>query len=451
MTKLPLEGLRILDISYMFSLPYAGGLLSDLGAEVIKIEGPGRVDGTRQGDFSGIHPDNIPGPDPWNRTSTYNLLNRGKKSLALDLGTPEGREVLKDLIKVSDILMENFTPRVMRKWGLDYPNAKKLKEDIIMVSCSGYGHNGPYSLYPAQATSQEATHGLAHITGYRDGIPSKAGQSYTDFPAGWACFAGALLGLRHRRRTGKGLWLDIAMYQMGCYNVGEYILDWVANGRIPERIGNRHPWYAPQGAYACAGEDQWCVLSVRDDEEWAALCGVMGVPELATDTRFLRNEDRIAHHDAIDAIISAWTKDLDKQAVTERLQEAGVPAGPVLDLREVNMDRHVKARGFLEKVQYPPARDMGTRTIIGRPWRLSGMPISVRSHAPTLGEHNRDVIQGILGYGDEQYAELERAGTIGTVPTKARKLAYLEMDERVRQGRLAYWDPDYREKLGLPD
>ena len=194
---LPLAGLRIIDISNGFSLPYATGLLSDLGAEVIKVEGHTRTDTTRGGAFSGVFPEDDPGEDPWNRASTFNLANRGKKSLCIDLRRPEGRAVLIDLIKVSDVLMENFTPRVMRGWGLDYPNASKLRPGLIMVSCSGYGQNGPYSQYPGQATTQEATHGLTYVTGYRDGMPSKAGQSFVDFLASWALVNGTLLALRH--------------------------------------------------------------------------------------------------------------------------------------------------------------------------------------------------------------------------------------------------------------
>ena len=159
-TTLPLAGVRIIDISNVFSLPYAGGLLTDLGAEVIKIEGPGRLDVSRGGQFSGVYPDNEPGDDPWNRTSTFNLLNRGKKSLAIDLRRPEGREVLKDLIRVSDVLMENFTPRVMRGWELDYPNARKLNPNVIMVSCSGYGPQGPYARTPPRQRRRKRRTGL---------------------------------------------------------------------------------------------------------------------------------------------------------------------------------------------------------------------------------------------------------------------------------------------------
>jgi crotonobetainyl-CoA:carnitine CoA-transferase CaiB-like acyl-CoA transferase len=450
-TGLPLEGLRIVDISNVFSLPYAAGLLADLGAEVIKVEGPGRLDISRQGVFSGVHPDNDPGPDPWNRTSTYNLLNRGKKSLALDLSRPEGREVLKDLIKVSDVLMENFTPRVMRGWRLDYPHVQQLKADIIMVSCCGYGQNGPYSQYPAQATTQEATHGLAYVTGYRDDVPSKAGQSFVDFLATWALVMGTLLGLRYRNRFRKGLWVDVAMYQLGCYMVSERILDWEANGRLGERIGNRHPWLAPQGCYRCAGDDQWCVVSVRDDEEWAALCRAIGRPELAEDPRFASNDARMANHDEIDAIIGAWAAGHTKYAMMDRLQGAGVPAGAVFDARDMHLDPHLRARGFLETLQFPPERGIGKRMIIGRPWRLGKTQVAARGPAPTLGQHNRELLQGLLGYSDARCTELEETGITGTHPTKLRPMTHMDMDERVRQGRLAYWDPDYKERLGTQD
>ena len=183
MVRLPLEGIRVIDSSYVFALPYAASMMAALGAEVIKIEGPGRIDISRAGAFAGIYADNDPREDPWNRTASYNMINRGKKSLVLDLTKDEGLEALKDLVRVSDIFLENFTPRVMRRWGLDYPNMKKLKPDIIMVSNTGYGHgDGPYSEYPAQATTQEATHGLAYITGYHGDIPSKAGPVLRGLP-----------------------------------------------------------------------------------------------------------------------------------------------------------------------------------------------------------------------------------------------------------------------------
>jgi crotonobetainyl-CoA:carnitine CoA-transferase CaiB-like acyl-CoA transferase len=339
----------------------------------------------------------------------------------------------------------------MRGWGLDYPNVTKLKSDIIMVSCSGYGREGPYAQYPAQATAQEATHGLTYVTGYRGDVPSKAGQSFVDFLATWALVMGTTLGLRYRHRFGKGLWVDVAMYQLGCTMVSERILDWEANKRLGERIGNRHPWLAPQGCYRCAGDDQWCVVSVRDDEEWSALCHAMGRPELAADARFASNDARMVHHDEIDSIIGAWTRHLTKYEAIERLQHAGVPAGAVFDVRDMHLDPHLRSRGLLETVQFPPERGIGKRRIIGRPWRLSKTKLAVRGPAPTLGQHNREVLQGILGYSDARYIEIERDGLVGTSPTKARPLVHIHMDERVKQGRLASWDADYQQRLGVEE
>ena len=448
---LPLQGLRIIDISNVFSLPYAGGLLADLGAEVIKVEGPARLDVSRGGAFSGVHPDNEPGDDPWNRSSTYNLLNRGKKSLAIDLRRPEEREARKDLIRVSDVLTENFTPRVMRGWELDYPNATKLNPKIIMVSCSGYGPQGPYAQYPAQATTQEATHGLAHVTGYRGGVPSKAGQSFVDFLATWALVMGTTLALRYRHRFGKGLWVDVAMYQLGCTMVADRILDWEANHRLGERIGNRHPWLAPQGCYRCAGDDAWCVVSVHDGEEWAALCRVIGRPELTDAPGFASNEGRRHNHDGIDSIIETWTLTRSKFEAMEQLQSAGVRAGAVFNARDMHLDPHAKARGLLETVCFPPDRGIGQRMIIGRPWKLSRTPLAARGPAPCLGQHNHEVLCEMLGYDETRYATLEAAGVIGTQPTVPRPVIRMSMDERVKRGRLASWDPDYKGLLGTQD
>ena len=451
MTSLPLEGLRIVDISNVFSLPYAAGLLADLGAEVIKIEGPGRLDVSRHGAFSGVYPDNEVGEDPWNRTSTYNLLNRGKKSVVLDLSRPEGRAVLKDLIAVSDVLAENFTPRVMRGWELDYPHAAKLNPNLLMISCSGFGREGPYAQYPAQATTQEATHGLTDATGYRGDIPSKAGQSFVDFLATWALSMGTLLGLRYRRRFGKGLWVDVGMYQLGCFMVSERILDWEANRHRDERVGNRHRQFAPQGCYRCAGEDAWCAVSVRDDAEWAALCGLIGHPELAADPRYATVEGRRAHHDALDTLIGAWTATLGKMEAMERAQAAGVPAGAVFNARDLHLDPHLRARGFLEMLEFPPERGIGRRPVIGRPWKLDRTKIAVRGPAPTLGQHNRDILCGLLGYDEARFAALEQAGITATKPTKMRPPLRLSMEDRLRQGRLAEWDRDYKTRLGIAD
>lgn len=447
---LPLNGLRVIDSTYMFAGPYAGAILADLGAEVIKVEGPARLDFTRGGAFSGLMADNEAGRDPWNRTSTYNLLNRGKKSLVLDLSKPEGREVLVDLMKVSDIFIDNFTPRVMRGWGLDFPNLKKINPRLILITNTGYGHTGPYAAYPAQATTQEATHGLAAVTGYRGGEPSKAGQSYVDFVAAWACAMGAMLALRYRNRFDRSTWIDVGMYQLGCFNIGEYLMDWMTNGTPSQRIGNRHRQFAPQGVYRCAGDDAWCAVSVRDDDDWAALTATIARPDLAA--AYPTIEARRAAHDEIDRAISAWAAERTKFEAMETLQAAGVPAGAVLDGRDLHLDPQIRARGLLEDMPFPPEREMGSRRpVIGRPWKFSGMAPKVSQPGPVFGQHNTEILRDTLGYDAARIAELEAQDIVTTTPRWKRTPSEMSLDERVRVGRLAYWDPDYKARLGIED
>ena len=374
---MPLEGIRVLDSSYVFALPYAGGLLADMGAEVIKVEGPGRPDITRTGGFAGNFPERDLGEDWWNRPSTYNLIHRGKRSLTLDLTDERGRDVFRQLVRVSDVVMENFTPRVMRGWGLDYPNLRQIKPDIVMVSNTGYGHgDGPYSGYPAQATTQEGTHGHCWITGYSGGPPAKAGASFVDFLSTWTALFAIGTALRYRNRTGHGQWVDIGMYQAGVMFASEYIMDAIANGREGGRIGNRHPHRALQGCYPAQGEDQWITLSVGSDEQWQALCRLMGQEDLASDSNFADVLARQRNHDRLDKLISDWTVGFDKYELMHRLQAEGIPAGPVLTGKDIHFDPHYQSRGFLERVTYPPERKIGTRPFIGRPYKFSREPVA---------------------------------------------------------------------------
>ena len=451
MTKPPLEGIRVLDSTHVFGLPYAGALLADMEAEVIKIEGPGRPDFTRTGGLYGSFPENELGEDWWNRASTYNLLNRGKLSITLDLTVPRCRDLFRQLASICDVVMENYTPHVMRSWGLDYQRLRKVKPDIIMVSNTGYGHGeGPYSEYPSQATTLEATHGLSWITGYPGGPPSKVGASYIDFPSAWAAVFAIGCALRYRDRTGKGTWVDLAMYQTGAMFISEYLMDYMVNGRTGERIGNRHPSRVPQGCYPARGVDQWIALSVGSDDQWQALCKVMGYAELASDARFHDFQARVENNDELDSIIGQWTVGHDKYRLMHMLQAAGIPAGPVFDNRDTHLDPHFRARGFLESVTFHKNRGIGTRPFIGRPYKFSRSPLKKTCPAPTMGQHSRPVLEDLLGLGQEEYSGLEKEGIIGTMPTSGEPIIPAPMAEQVRKGRVAGWDPDYKEKLGIP-
>ena len=431
MSRLPLEGIRIVDTSAIFAFPYAAGVMADLGAEVIKVEGPSRVEPIRTGMLSGAYPENDPGDDPWNRTPTFHVVNRGKKSLVLDLRNPKGLKVLKELVLSADVFLENFTPRVTRNWGMDWPNLKELKPDIIMMSNTGYGHgDGPYSDYPAVATS-------------------KVWQSYVDFVASWTCLFALSMALRHRKKTGKGMWVDIGMYQLGAFHIGEFLMDWVANGKDrSNRIGNRHPWFAPQGCYPCSGDNEWAVLSVRDDHEWEALCNTIGRSDLVNDSKYIGHANRLKNHDELDQIISEWTKKHDKWEVMEKLQNAGIPSGPVMDSRDMNTSKHYWDRGFMEKVESDDPT-LGTRVLMGRPWKLSNTPISIKGPGPKLGEGNHRYIVGELGYSEEEYQELIDETVTADKPTDTRPIPTSNLDDMVAKGVYGYWDPEYRKKLGI--
>ncbi len=450
MTALPLNGIRVLDSTYVFALPYTGGQLADLGAEVIKIEGPGRPDITRGGGLYGTFPDNEPGEDWWNRPSTYQLLNRGKRSLVLDMSREEGREIFRELVMVSDVVMENFTPRVMRRWGLDYPNLRKLRPDIIMVSNTGYGHGGgPYSSYPAQATTQEGTHGHCWVTGYPGDEPSKAGRSFVDFLSTWSAMFAIGSALRYRNRTGKGQWVDIGMYQAGVMFLSEYLMDAITNGRQGERIGNRHPYRAPQGAYPAAGDDQWIALSVADDDQWLALCRQMDRDDLARDRRYQTLEGRQRFHDEIDAEIGEWTRHHDKYELMHLLQSHGIASGPVLSGKDVHFDAQYRSRNFLERVEYPEESGMGTRILMGRPYKMSKTDLAIRGAAPTFGGDNVPLLEGLLGKPSDQVAGWADDTIITDFPTTGEPSPTLDPQELVERGQLAEWDPEYRQRLGI--
>ena len=448
--QLPLDGIRIVDSTYVFALPYTGGLLADFGAEVIKLEGPGRPDITRTAGFAGAYPENELGEDWWNRPSTYNLLNRGKSSLTLDMTDERGRDLFRQLVAVSDVVMENFTPRVMRRWGLDYPNLRKIKPDIILVSNTGYGHSdGPYSNFPAQATTQEATHGHCWITGYQGEGPSKAGASFVDFVSTWTALFAIGAALRYRNRTGQGQWVDIGMYQAGVMFSSEYIMDAIANGREGGRMGNRHPHRAPQGCYPAAGEDQWITLSVGSDAQWQALCAAMERDDLAADPRMADVLARRRHHDQIDEIISEWTARHDKYEVMHLLQEASIPAGPVLTGKDVHFDPQYRSRGFLERVTYPEHRKMGTRIIMGRPYKFSRTPLHIQSPSPAYGQDNQRLLTELLGVEDAAYQDLVQDAIVASVPITGEPVPRIPREQAVEMGLLAGWDPDYRERLDI--
>ena len=457
MSSLPLSGIRVVDLSRVFAMPYAGAYLADLGAEVIKVDTHHSqfMDTTRI--VNGPYPDNEPGELYWERGGTFQTLNRGKRSVTLDLRSEAGLAILKRLVQVSDVLLENFTPRVMARFGLDYGTLRSLKPDLIMVSNTGYGHTGRWSQFGAMATALEPTHGTGAFTGYpeadADGhrangeVPNKVGNSYTDFLASWTAQLAIMASLIYRARTGRGMWIDLAMYQVGVSFLGEGLLEYAFGGQRSRRMGNRHLHMSPHGCYPCRGKDQWVSLAVRDDAGWRALCRAMAQPSLADDPRFADPLVRHRRQDELDAIVARWTSTQSQYQVMETLQAQGVPAGPVLNARQLLADPQFRDRGYFEGVEHPPETGLGGREYVSRGWRLSDNAIRIRGPAPRLGEANDYTLRQVLGLGQAEIDELRREGVIGESLVGGGPAATVPLQRQVELGWIVEWDQDYQDFL----
>jgi crotonobetainyl-CoA:carnitine CoA-transferase CaiB-like acyl-CoA transferase len=456
MPALPLSGIRVLDLSRVFAMPYAGAYLADLGAEVIKVDTHHSqfMESTRQA--TGPFPDNDPGELYFERGGTFQTLNRGKRSLTLDLRSESARAVVKELVGVCDVVLENFTPRVMARFELDYSNLKAHKPDLIMVSNTGYGHSGPWSNFGAMASALEPTHGTGAFMGYLEAdaggrrvsgeLPNKMGNSYTDFLATWTALGAVMACLLHRARTGRGMWVDLAMYQVGVSFVGEGLLDFAFNGRRVRRLGNRHQTMCPHGCYPCEGNDSWVTLAVRDDADWRAFCRVLdqGGNHLADDSRFSNPLTRRRHQDELDDIIAGWTSTQGQYQVMDRLQAAGVPAGPVLNARQLLTDPQFRDRGFFESVQHSPGTGLGRREYIGRGWKLSENNLRIQGPAPRLGEANQYVLHEVLGRTDRDIQELRQEGVLGEEPLGGGPPSAVPLERQVELGWIVERDEGYQ-------
>ncbi len=274
----------------------------------------------------GIFPENNPGERPWNRRSLDNDFNRNKLGLTLELNTPEGIALFKRLVKISDVVLENFSPRVMTNLGLDYPVLKEINSGIILCSMPGYGLTGPCKDYVSYGTNLDPFSGLASLMGYPGERPHMSGNAYPDPAAALHATGAILTALFHKLRTGRGQHIDLSQAESATCLIGEAVLGYTLNGKIPARIGNRHPVHAPHGCYQCKGEDQWVVIAVSSDKEWEALCRVLEHPEWIRDEKFSDLKKRREHHDKLDERIEAWTSRNTPGEAMNLLQEAGVPA-----------------------------------------------------------------------------------------------------------------------------
>ena len=408
----PLAGLRVLEVTANWAGPLAGRHLGDLGADVIKFE-VARRPATRGGHPAGREL----WPTFYNRSGYFNLLNRNKRDVVMDLATPQGRELFLRLVEDADVVLENNSARVFPQLGLDYATLAKRNPRIVMCSMSGFGAFGPEQDYVAYGANIEASGGLAAVTGYGDGDIYHTGSFYADPITGTQGALGIVAALLARERTGRGQYIDMALQESGAAFQVEAIMDYRLNGRVAGPMNNRSPRIAPQGAYRCVGTDSWLAIGVETDAQWQALCAVIGKPELAE--RFPHLRDRLAAHDEVDAAMSEWAATLDHQRATEKLQAAGVPAGPVLINWEIVSDPHLYARGYFVEVVHP---EVGHHRWDGYPWKLSRTPGQVRRPAPLFAEHNDEVLQELLGLSAEAADALRRDGVIADEPQYARPM-----------------------------
>jgi len=449
MTTLPLSNIRVLDLTQVYAGPTCTRILADLGADVIKLEGIKRADITR----NFVIADNDSHDDYWNRAGYFHLRNAGKKSITLDFNDPEAVELVKRLVPHADIVSESFTPRVMAKFGLDYESLKQIKPDIIMISLSGYGQNGPWRDFTAYGMGLEPASGISSITGYRDGEPLRTGISFTDPYSGVVGAGAVLAALHYRRRTGKGQYIDLSEHESAIPVVGHALMDFALNQRNAVRTGNRSHWYAPQGCYPCRGEDNWLVITIRDDAEWDAFCNATGHAGWATDKRFADILGRFENHDALDELIATWTREQDQTEAMHLLQKAGVIAAAVLNPKQTLLDPHLRERGFYETFEQP---DSGPRPLprqLGA--RFSAFETDSKRPAPKLGEHNREVLRGLLGLSEEDLARLTEQQVIGDTPEPAVPIPVMRMFVQwptatfQQMGSVAGVDADYKQQLGI--
>ena len=455
MPELPLTGIRVLDLSQVYAGPTCTRILSDLGAEVVKVEGIKRIDITR----SLVILDNDSQEDYWNRSGYFLFRNAGKKSITLDFTSPKGVDLFKRLVPLADVVVESFTPRVLRQLGLHYQELCKLRPDLIMISLSGYGQTGPWANYSAYGMGLEPASGISALSGYRSGPPLRTGISFTDPLTGIMAAGAILAALHYRRRSGKGQYIDLSEQEAAIAVVGYALMDYAMNGRLPQRTGNRSLWYAPQGCYRCkpdgpsGGDDHWLVLTIRNDGEWQAFCDAVGHPEWAEDERFADVLGRFRHHDALDEIIESWTREQDHLEAMHLLQQAGVMAAAVLNPKQVLLDPHLQGRGYFDLVDQPAAGPRPVPRQLGA--RFSDFEVKPRGHAPRLGEHNREVLGGLLGLSEQELTQLQGEKVIGDTPELAvpleiaRQLVQQPLTTLQQMGAIVALEPDYKQQLGI--
>jgi len=394
MNMKPISGMRVLDFTWMLAGPYATRIFADFGAEVIKIQSKKTAKGAES-----------------NLTGYFNTWNRNKRSITLDMAYPEAREMVLKLTAKSDVVIENFSPRVMPNWGLDYEKLKGVKPDLIMLGMSAMGQGGPWKDYVAFAPTLHALSGLTSLTSFEKDAPIGPGYAYADIIAGlYAAFA-VLAALERRDSTGQGQYIDLSEYEAICTLTGPALLDVsihdeeiLPHGNSPDYIDA-----APYGCYPCSGTDRWCVIAVSNDEEWESLCRVLGHPERMKEDRFTTVTKRKQNRKELDELLTKWTTQHTAEEVVSLLQDAGVSSGVVQNAEDLSRDPQLVARDFFVQLEHPV---LGKTVSDRSPVRFEEDFTIGWKAAPQLGEDNRYVFLELLGLRESELSSYTEKGII---------------------------------------
>ena len=392
----PLAGIRVLDLTRILAGPYATMILRDLGAEVIKIEQPGTGDEAR--DF---------GPFKNDFSLYFMSVNRGKKSVTLNLKSPRGKELFLELVKGSDVLVENFRPGTMEKLGLDYESLKKHHPSLLYAACSGFGQTGPYAMRGAYDMIIQGMGGIISITGEPDRPPVRVGTSIGDITSALFTAIGILSALRHRDQTGEGQLIDVGMLDCQVAILENAMVRYFSTGDIPRPLGRRHPAITPFEVFESA--DGYVVIAIGNNELWRKFCEHVGRSELIDDERFHTNALRTENHESLFPILAKIMCHRTTDAWVEALEAIGVPCGPVNTVDKVANDPQVLARDMIAEVEHDTT---GTVQIPGIPIKLSETPGQIDAPAPNLGEHTSEVLTGLLRLGAEEVNQLKQDGVV---------------------------------------
>jgi formyl-CoA transferase len=396
--QLPLRDVRVVEMGQLLAGPFCGQLLGDFGAEVIKVEQPGSGDPMRQWGRE----------KPHGRSLWWPVVARNKKSVTVNLRSETGQAIVRDLVARADVVIENFRPGTMERWNLGYDELAAVNPRIVMVRVTGFGQTGPYAPRAGYGSIGEAMGGLRYVTGEADRAPSRTGISIGDSLAGTYAALGAMVALHARERTGRGQVVDSAIYEAVLAMMESLIPEYTVSGYTRERTGPILPNVAPSNVYPCRGDDS-VLIAANQDTVFRRLAAVMGRPELADDPRYATHSARGEYQEQLDALIADWSSTRDADELLAALEEGGVPAGRIFRAKDMLSDPHFAAREDIVTLPHPEFGELAMHNVAPR---LSATPGAVRHVGPELGEHNDEILRGLLGLTEERIAQLREDGDV---------------------------------------